>query len=499
TTVGQGAVLPLAGGSPNGLSVHIPANGFAEISTLGQETLQATDIETLLLAEPPTQIANDEGLFGFTIFSATVDFTGLSYDPAIELSLSPVNGGVFGTTRLNNVLGTFDVWGELLEIPYFLSGQITSSPVDLSATLDFSIQSGQVKAAVLNPSVVRNNFQFELDGFLGSFAELFIIESAVKEDVEAAVADAISAQLGPGIEEIFNALDISGNLFEQLGVDVTVGANFASVQETAQGVTLTLTGTADVITAEPGAPNLGVYPFSFSTPPSYGPLSPAGSVYEVAVAGADDFLNLVLTASTRAGLLDGDLTSLLADPSLGGDPSAQLLAGDLAVLFPGSGFEAFPFETPVELATSGTLAPRVRTTPGSASLGRIDLSGLVVEMRVAGPDASIPVLRLVLDAGAELDLGVDPEGVLIATLTNSDVSAAVLGGFPGSDLVVLQIGLDVLSSFLLPTLEEALGSIPLPSLAAQGLGLVPSDVAPVGAGGDYVGFFGELEVVPTKP
>lgn len=498
-TVGLGAVLPVIGGAPAGLSVHIPAGGFGEVAALGEEQLKGTDIQSLLLAQPPTLVANNEGLFGFTIFSAIVDFTGISYDPDIQLTMSPVNGGVYGTTRLTNVKGTFDVWGELLEVPYYLSGQITSSPVDLSATLDFSIQNGVVKAAVLSPSVVRNNFQFDLDGFFGSVAELFIIESWVKEQVEATVAEAIAAQLGPGVEEILNAFDVSANMFEQLGVDVTVGAKFASVQETAQGVTMTLTGTADVLSAEPGAPNVVVYPYTFSTAPTYGPLSPDGQPYEVAVSGADDFLNLVLAASTRAGMLDGDLTELLADPALGGDPAAQLLAGDLAVLFPGAGFEAFPPDAAVELAATGTLAPRVSTTPTTPSLGRIDLSGLEVEMRMPGPDASIPVLRLAIDAGAELDLGVGPDGTLLATLGTSEVGAAVLGGFPGSDLVLLQVGLDLLASFLLPTLEEALGSIPLPSLAAQGLQLTPSSIAPVGGGGDYVGFFGELEVLPTVP
>ncbi|QDU68102.1 hypothetical protein [Engelhardtia mirabilis] len=497
-TVGQGLALPLTAGAAGQLSAHLAPAGLQMVAQAGEQELLAADLDALLLGLPATQVANNEGLWGFTIFSATVKFTSVSFGQDIDLQLVPQSGSLLGLVKVKNVHATFDVWGDLLEIPYNLTGSIDSSSTDLSALMVLSVQNGEIVVDLQNPTVVRNGFNFDLDGFLGSVAELFIIEDWVKEQVESAVADSLSAEMGPAIEEILNSYELSGNLFETLEVDVQIDADFASVQQTSGGVTLRMNGAAAALSSEPGSPVVTVYPATFGSGPAFGALSPNGQVYTAGLAASAGFLNLVLCASTAAGLLDGDLAELVDPALLGGQPGEQLTVDALQVLFPGAGFDRFPVGTPVEMRAEGSLAPRVRATPGSANLGTIDLAGLVVEFRVAGADAPIPVLRLVLDASADLGLTIQADGTLSAALTGEQVTGLVVGSFPGGDLTVLQVGLDFLAGFLVPQLAAVLGQVPLPSLESAGLSLTPTEVSLGGPLQDHVGFYGDLELVPIE-
>ena len=60
---------------------------------------------------------------------------------------------------------------------------------------------------------------------------------------------------------------------------------------------------------------------------------------------------------------------------------------------------------------------------------------------------------------------------------------------PG-DIIIVQ-------GILLPQITKLFEGIPLPSLAAQGIGLSPSEVGLIGGGQEYAGFFGNLVLVPT--
>ena len=503
STLGIGASQPVAGGAPLGAAIHLRQSGVDSIAVLGEQALQAVDPATFLLAIPPTQIANNEDpLFGFTFFSATVKFLGLSYDPNVDFDLLLDPGGLRGFVTLDDVVADFRVFGEVLEIDYDLTGTITSSPVEMTGLLGLDVVGGKVDTTLSQVDVVRNNFTFDLDGFTGSIAELFVIESFVKDEVENAVAQAIADELPAAVEDVLNGYELSLDLFELFGVDAGLSADFASVQTAGDGITLFLDGDSTVCTSEPGAPVVSSFFGSGTTTPAFGATTPTGQPYGAATALGEAFLNLVLATTTGAGLLDGDLTELL-DPSLL-DPGAKpggdedLTAGALDVLFPGAGFDRFPEDTVVDLRSSGSMAPVVRATPGGPQLGEITLAGLDVVLEVPGQDAPVPVLRLVLDARAALGLSIGAEGTLEASLSDEFVVLAAEAAFPGSDLEILQIGIDFLSAFLLPQLTAALGQIPLPSLSAVGFALLPTEVAPIGPELDYAGFFGDLGPAPPE-
>ncbi len=492
-TVGSGASLPLSGGSSNALVAHLRQPALNQIAQAAEGLLANLDIASIIASIPPTQVANTSGPFGITLFSATVDFTGLTFSPNVDVQLTPHANGVLGLVRLFNLKATFDVSGEIVEVDYNLSGDITSNPKDISGLLQLgATPGGQLDANLVNVNVVRNQFAFNLNGFFGSVAELFIIEDWVRDQVESAVESAVATELAPAIETILNDLTLAGNLFPLLEIDVDVGAEVAGVQTSTGGPTILLDASATVGVAEPGSPPVTRFRSTPTATPAFGATTPGGAGYGVGLGAADDFFNQVLAASTAAGLLDGDLTSLLDAQGTG-----QALTTDgLAALFPGAGFELFPTGTTIELRTHGTFPPVLRTTPGGPTLAELALADLEIAFQVPVPGGTLTPLRLALDGTADVSLGIGLDGTIAATLGSSDVDVQVLQGFPGSDLTVLGTGVDFLVGFLLPTLTNTLGSIPVPALEAQGLALQPSEVGLAGGSAQYVTFWGAFVFVP---
>lgn len=490
----KGLQTPLANAPAKSLAAQLEQGGLNDVATAGEAQLEAADIKGLLLALPPEKVADTQGPFGFTIFSATIDFDDLKYSKDMKLTLDPTTGGLVGKVTIHNVRADFSVWGEVLEIDYNLDGYITTSPVDVHATLVGSASGGMIHVNVTNVVVERKNFDFELTGFIGTVAEAFVIESAVKEDVEETIAGVVQSQLGPATEALLNSFVVAGSLQSVLQVDAAIAAPITGIVHSNHGVTIRLDGKTSVGAAEPGAPAIGHYRGTPTAAVTFGATTPAGAPYEAGLAMADDFLNQLLAAATAAGLLDGDLTSLI--PS-GGTP-ISLATDQLAILFPNCGFQHWPVGTPVKLRAHGTVPPTLQTTPGGPGMGRLHLANLEVDFVVETAYGDVPLLLVALGGAADVDLGVT-EGMLGATLVGSSIGLRVLRVFPGANAAQIdgQVGfLGAALDIALPQLIQALGAVPLPSLEAAGLGLTPVEIGTFGPANEHVGFFGQLVVVP---
>lgn len=496
-TIFQGTPLPIGASSIRSLSARLDQDGLDDVAALGEQQLEAVDLKGILLSIPAQQVANDEGPFGFTIFSATIKFTNLTYNPDMHLDLTATGGGIHSLVTMNNIKADFDVWGEVLEVGYSLSGYITTNPTTIAADMVGSAQGGALDIALKNVVVNRANFDFELNGFLGTVAEVFVIESAVKEQVEATIASEIQAQLGPAVEEILNSFVLAGNLYSVLEVDVNLQAPITGVVHDAAGVTIQLDAQTSVGVAEPGSPALTTYRGTPTPAPTFGGSTPGGQPYEAALSVADDFVNQVLAAGTAAGLLDGDLTSLF--PSDQSSP-VNLPTDQLAQLFPNAGFDHFPVGTEVRLRAHGTVPPVLRLTPGGPSAGVVRMDNVEVEFEVDAPYGPLPLLLVSLSGQAEVDLTTGGGAGLELSVASSSIDLSVLRVFPGADPATMDGQVDFLNAifnFAMPDLIGAIGDIPLPSLEAAGLGIVPSEAALIGQGGSHLGLFGSLQVVPS--
>ncbi len=485
----QGIGLPFGFASLSSLAAQLEQQDMPVVEQLAADILAEYDIESILLDLPPEEVINTERAFGFTIFSAYIDFTGLTYDMNILLQLDPTVGGIQGQVILHNVRADFNVWGEVLEIDYNLDGYITSDPTIISSTLVGSTTGGQLSINVQNVQVDRQNFDFELNGFIGTIAEIFVIESAVKEDVEDTVAGLVQTELGPALAEILGEFSIAINLYDALEVDVNILAPIASILHSDHGVSLILNGAVGVGSVEPGSPPITQYRTTPSSPYPFSSTTTSGVPYGTGLTVSDDFLNQAMAAATAAGLLNGNLSSLF--PQKGKSP-VSLYVEDLAFLFPSSGFHHFPDGTELRLAAFGTVPPIIQPTPGGTAMADVHLQNLIVEFVAPTNSGEVPLLRVGIDGVASVDLNLDSRGLLVATPVATSLTISHLRSFPGADTAAIDqsiVALEVLLNFVIIDLLASLGGIPLPSLESQGLGVVPFEV---GLEGDHAIFWGNL-------
>lgn len=480
-------------GAASSAVAHLEASGLAQVAEGVETSLEGTDLSGFLVDLPPTLIAKEEGWFGFVIFSATIDFTNMTWNPDMQVAMVPTATGVDVNVHLTNVTTYFDVWGDLLEIPYNVNGDSTSSGVDISAKLQLYTSAGQLKVNVLNTDVQLSGFQFDLHGFLGDAAELFIVESWVKDKTIETMENELGAQIGPAVEELLSAFQFQLDLEPEFEVPATVATSFSGVQHSSHGVSLTL-DTQIAAAPVPGAPNVASYPATPGAVPAFGTQTPSGQGYGGALAASDDFLNLILAGLTRAGLLEGDLAELFpADP---GQPASVLTTEVMEVLFPGAGFGNFPAGTVVSMLAAGSVPPVIVPSPGGPAMAELHLAGLEVELSVTWQGAPTPILRLVLDGYADVDMQPAGDGTLAAVLVGSSFTPTVLQGFPGSTIPSLQTGSEFLVQILLPQLTEALGTIPIPSLDQEGVTLTTDEVGLMGSPPEFLGFWGGMTYAP---
>lgn len=498
----QGFPQLLAGASTKSLVAQVQQPAFDQIEVLGETELKAANFKNILLALPPQQVSNEEGPFGITIFSATIDFTNLVHNPNIDLQLTPTPGGIVAVVTIYDIRADFNVWGEILEIDYDLSGYMTTNPTTITATLVGSAQNGQLAIGVQNVVVNRANFDFELNGFFGSVAELFVIESSVKAQVESTIASTVASELPAAMAEILNAFSLSGSLQSVLDVDLNLAAPITGVVHSAFGVAIQLDGKTTVGVKEPTSPVINAFRASPAPPVAFASTTPTGQSYGAALGVADDFINQVLASATAAGLLDGDLTSLF--PSEGGAP-VVLATDQLAILFPQCGFENFPVGTPITLRAHGTVPPVIVFTPGGPKMARVYMENIEVEFEVALPYSATsiaPLLLVSMRGSADVDLTQALDGTLNATIGTTTLGVDLLRTYPGADFTAIETQtqfLGVVFDFALPQIIEAIGSIPLPSLETAGLSLAPTQIHLVGTPQQNLGLYGNLVVVPAGP
>jgi len=497
-TLFQGRALDFDSPSNVSLSARLDQSGLAKVAVLGEAELEAFDFGSVVQNLPDQQVANELGPFGFVIFSATIDFTDLTYNPDMNMALTAQVAGIHADVSMYDVRADFDVYGKILEIPYNLTGYITTSPTTISTDMVATPQSGEISVALNNIVVDRANFDFELIGFIGTVAEAFVIESAVKEQIEDTIAGEIENQLGPAMEEILNSFVLAGNLYELIGVDTNIDAPITAVVTDTSGVTLRLAASANVGSAEPGAPPLTQYRGTPSPAPGFSSTTPSGLPYEAALSITDDFMNQMLAACTAAGLLDGNMGSLFPDDGGGGQP-LFLTTEDLDVLFPDAGFDIFSEGTPVRLQAHGNVPPILSLDAPTSAMGSVRLDNLEIEFEVDTSYGVLPLLAVSLSGVADVNIDLALDATLELAITDSSLDLRILRTYPGTDPAAMDLQAQYLNDlfvFALPGLLGAIGAIPLPSLETAGLGIQPTEANLIGVGGYQLGLFGTLQFVP---
>ena len=212
--------------------------------------------------------------------------------------------------------------------------------------------------------------------------------------------------------------------------------------------------------------------------------TPLGQDYGLAISIATSAFNQLLKAEIESGLLRTTISEL----DLGTGPT-PLTAGFLSGLVPE--LSLLNPDLPMEIQLQPMLAPMVTGADGP--------EGEIAEMRVPHLRAALVetsrntvIVEFVVDAVVGLEIGF-VAGELSFNLGSLDdeLGITITKNTLATNEVRLEVLLQTLLPFVLPTLADSLGSFPLPEFLGLELGLVE-----VGKSGAFMSLFLDLTPVP---
>ncbi len=449
------------------------SGGLDTLEAIGEDLVSSTDLDDLI---PSPVYSNEEedcvdlGWFGtycFTWYSVDLYVTNPSLG-TITLDLDPQSSGLIKATVV-----AYDPsldWsgsGVVAEIGYSGSGDITADYIKVVAYLDLYVDTyGDIHVDVDSTSVSTSNFDFDMDGWLYDVIDFFgvPVDSWIQGYMEDALEDAIQDELPPALEDLLQDLELATDIPLE-GRTYTLDAVPADIDVDSTGITLFLDTWFEVDRWTSPYTGLGSLYYGYSTP------SWTGASGMTAGFSAD-FLNQALLAFWGGGLLD---QSLGAD-DIGLDPA------DLQVLFPAM--------DDLLIETEALLPPVV--VPSTSGLLELQLGDYHITL--TDPTDGQVMLEVYTSIFADLDVDIAADGTtLSAELGTPDLYFDVIqpeaNTLGAADTEAL---LEALVPLLMPTLTDALGEIPIPSI--DGFALDNVGVSLGGAEGGYVDLTGDLEV-----
>lgn len=320
----------------------------------------------------------NDGSCGFFACNPDVNYTaGSLYWGTPGSSLTLIPGGLRVVLSIPNVGMNVRACGTTC-CPGGADLDVTASSIQ--ATVDFALQlqGGQLRASVVgSPSVGVNGVSLDGSGVCGFVIDLVqgLFIGVVEDELEGALADYISTDVGPILDDMVSSLDIS-TLGQSFSVPRLDGVGTTDLQFALAMSSLDITSTRLLLgigtrfTATPVTnvrPSLGVagrLPTALLDPPGTSGSQPVGlAVYEGA-------LNQVLHGLWRGGYFQADL-------DLGGQGSAVLDARLPPVVAISSSNEAELMLGGVAAVVSlpGVLSEPVALTFGGRASATISLNG----------------------------------------------------------------------------------------------------------------------------
>lgn len=464
-TVIGGMGVPLGNFGMPGTALRIGGASLDALEPPVELLLANLPLNTIIAALPPLPII-PTGLF-----TATLDFTGASFDPmTVDFDIFPSSGAIGIAITLNQLVITADLTGTIFSVPYAEVATISSTSAVISGELLIgSNAQGVTEVTIQNPTATLNGFNITATGALGPF--IGILGPAAQTAFEAALAQFLNL-IPPAINPLLSSLALSVDL-TSAGLPLLVDLPLATVGYDQDGITIvndiritptTLSGPA--LTAYLGGPGIV---------PSFGLLSPVSMVaYDVAEGINDDLLNQAFAAMVGSGFLDLDLSG-----SLGSGTGLVLTAGAMAGLVPDAGFGTFPSDATVTLQVRWTTAPAVTFSPTGSDPATLHIGNM--NLRFLARDSlgmDVPILEVGATATAGVSVTVDPlNGVLSVAPGAAQVSLTSIGALAGTDASGSLATLAPVVEQILPAILAPLSSIPVPALPLGG-GVVETSVAP---------------------
>lgn len=469
--------------APQALAMRINDTGLDQVEPLVESLAAgAFDIGALLQAQNP--ILDDECVVNgpsFCFYFATVDVEDVDFS-SLSLDADAVSGGVATDVTISDffvalnlhvrdqVAVSFDCGLEIYADSTTVSGAFDLSPkLGTPTQVDVS-QFGDVGVAI-------DGFHAEfISGLcaapvIGDIVQLLIggnmLEDLVRDGFETNLADPdgggpADSPIAAGIETALAGVSIAGPIGETIGV--TLDAPFAAITEDPNGILFSVDSSITQPVLAPAAPDLLASYAVTETTPVYGPTTAANDLpYGLALGISTTAFNQLLKAQTEGGLLQADLTEL--DIGFGPLPVNGSLLG---IFIPQ--LRRYPPTFPFVIRLIPTLAPIVTANPGpGGELAELVIAALEVQIIEGG--ATLPILRVEVDARVGLDLDV-ADGSLVFLVSQplpEDIGVTIIGNPIETNEANLELFLLSALPTAFPALAGALSSLPLPDFLGLGL------------------------------
>ncbi len=467
-----GTFLPYGDAAADGIEVQLNegAGGIAELEALGATLIDAQELGALIPS--PAYQNSSQSCLGVCVtwYSVTLNVTNPRFGGA-QLVIDPqANGQIRLQMTISDPRLDWSASGVVVGISGSGNGEIRAASITVEIVVEPMIDpSGKITLSPVSATAAANNFVWDMSGFLYDVLSFFgadaAISNLIRDAMVNAINDAVQTEVPALLENALNDLALS-YAFPISNRTYTLNATPSTIDVVDTGITL---GLATEVTADQtvhtGELGLGSLQAGY-TPPVWGTEPGAG----VALSG--DFLNQLLLALWRGGLLDIETTPEAAGipyalvQSLAPGATAPLIAthaGLPPVLVPGEGGHAYELQV-------GDL--RVTLYDGPAADGN-------------------EVLQAWVSAKANLDLDVATDGKLNVIISDSQLAVDVtLLSDPNADATQTEALFETLLPPVLGGLGSAFGGVALPSIS--GFSIQNTAVRTGGGDNGYLVIEGEL-------
>jgi hypothetical protein len=532
--------------APQGVTLRVNQRGLDQLQEPIIDGVTAgVDIESLIAEDAngnPRQLANNQCLPSAAncIFKIDAFVTNVAFDP-MEVAITP-----FGSpsptpdqTQVEIELPDFQIGFVAYDVPpplanVYCSGHIAASPLHIESHLDQLPAGNQIDVVQLSHDVAFSNFQLVFDQGVGvcSYAPLTnylqqtlapTLRAVAEQQLYDALADPDLPGTGPAppliegaVQTALNGLHLSGAL-SSLGADL--GATFVSIREDFEGIQYAA-NTAITTTQSPCSspiwpeqcPDLGndsfLVPVS-SALPVWGPNAPGGALYGLGLGLRESMFNQLARVLAETGGLSGQITEMDDCTNWNLDGSTTLTWDCLLQGFLIGGVTGWE---PIEIRFYPRTAP---VLPGGAgpldSQAKFGIKGMALEVHELNTHTMRARILLRINGGISLvyddndaAIHVDVEYCTISQTNNpacdADASATTLRtNFPAGNVSPAQLDSiivfgNLLEGSILPLLDGAFASFPLPTIA--GLDLEAVETA---RDQEHFGLFFDLVEGPPGP
>lgn len=491
------------GYSPNGIAMRFNDLGLDAIEPAVESLV---DINPADLIPPNTLVINDycyqDSIFGcLGRVDVTISGTPLPSISGFGIDMDSQTNFVAADITLTDLYVRANV-NSVSGISFSCTIDITSSVVNIFGDYGLSPQAGQptqidVDQIGVNDVVLGGfNDSTNCAGFLGGVVELLIdlFIGDIQGLFEGSLESFLNTEDGNGntpiagaIETALEGIEIAGPIGDGLGV--VLDTPMTAALEDPVGITFKINAAATASTPDPNAPNLTA---SYDVPetfPTFGANSPHGLPYGLAITLSTSAFNQLLRAQIESGLLRSELTAI----DLGTGP-IPLTAGLLSGFFPE--LSSVPPATPLAVRLAPTIAPVLTGAPGPlGEIAELKIAQLLADV-VADPNTSEEAVlaTIAVDArlGFDMSFGSGAISLAITPPGPADLTIALLENPLSIDEAAVQSLLPAILGPLLPSLADALGSIPLP----QFFGLQLQGVEVSRLSGGHMGIFANLAPTP---